>query len=258
MEGGIWFRHDADSSQDVRMIAMQARWDLQGIGAYWKFAEILRNNQGAIAKTDIEAVLISMRWDHAQEWFGWCLGRRLFEEDKTSIYSARMLREIKEYDEYKAKRHGIAVQAGLASGRARAQHPVEHDVEHPVEHKRTTRQDKTRLDKTGQDSKVKIPVQPDGWTEWWALYPRKVAKAAALKAYVSATKAGHLPKALKDGLSRSVTWWKVGGTEPQFIPHPATWLRQGRWDDEAPALPQAKDGIITAAPGKDYGKSGKW
>lgn len=28
---------------------------------------------------------------------------------------------------------------------------------------------------------------------------------------------------------RSEQWQKDGG---QFIPHPATWLNQGRWDDE--------------------------
>ena len=37
---------------------------------------------------------------------------------------------------------------------------------------------------------------------------------------------------------QSEQWLKDGG---QFIPHPQTWLRQGRWDDEAVAVPQMSD-----------------
>jgi len=32
-------------------------------------------------------------------------------------------------------------------------------------------------------------------------------------------------------------WTKVNGA---FIPHPATWLNQSRWEDEQPALPEVE------------------
>lgn len=67
--------------------------------------------------------------------------------------------------------------------------------------------------------------------DFWRLYPKKVGKVAALKAWqkakcdliaerIMATLPGHIS---------SKQWTKNGG---QYIPNPATWLNQGRWDDE--------------------------
>jgi hypothetical protein len=40
--------------------------------------------------------------------------------------------------------------------------------------------------------------------------------------------------ALVDGLANATQVWRATGTEPQFIPHAATWLNAGRWADEVP------------------------
>lgn len=81
------------------------------------------------------------------------------------------------------------------------------------------------------------PVKPaekpaDGFTEWWPHYPKKVKKLDAEKAYRAALKRGVTPKELLDGLQRQKAAWKAKGTEPQYIPYPATWLRAGSWEDE--------------------------
>lgn len=72
----------------------------------------------------------------------------------------------------------------------------------------------------------------DGFTEWWPHYPKKVKKLDAEKAYRAAMKRGVTPKELLDGLQRQKAAWKAKGTEPQYIPYPATWLRAGSWEDE--------------------------
>lgn len=72
----------------------------------------------------------------------------------------------------------------------------------------------------------------DGFTEWWPHYPKKVKKLDAEKAYRAALKRGVTPKELLDGLQRQKAAWKAKGTEPQYIPYPATWLRAGSWEDE--------------------------
>jgi hypothetical protein len=69
----------------------------------------------------------------------------------------------------------------------------------------------------------------DGFETFWALYPRRTGKGAALKAWNTAK-----PdlEAVKSALSWQVyqaSWGKDGGA---FIPHPATWLNQRRWEDE--------------------------
>lgn len=84
---------------------------------------------------------------------------------------------------------------------------------------------------------TEAPAKPtekpaDGFTEWWPHYPKKVKKLDAEKAYRAALKRGVTPKELLDGLQRQKAAWKAKGTEPQYIPYPATWLRAGSWEDE--------------------------
>lgn len=82
-----------------------------------------------------------------------------------------------------------------------------------------------------------VPEKPaqkpaDGFDQWWPLYPKKVKKLDAQKAYRAALKAGATPQDLIDGLRKHIANWKARGTAPQYIPYPATWLRAGSWEDE--------------------------
>lgn len=64
-----------------------------------------------------------------------------------------------------------------------------------------------------------------GFDEFWAAYPRKVAKARALTAWRNLNKADR--KAAIDALPS----WPFS-TEQKYIPHAATWLNQRRWEDD--------------------------
>ena len=70
--------------------------------------------------------------------------------------------------------------------------------------------------------------------EFWSAYPRRVGKAAARRAYMVARKGAEWPGAADvleavEMAKTSKDWKKSNG---QFIPHPSTWLNQGRWADE--------------------------
>ena len=71
---------------------------------------------------------------------------------------------------------------------------------------------------------------PEAFLMFWAAYPRKTAKGAALAAWRKAN-----PPPIETLLSavkkqrQSPEWNKERGA---FIPHPSTWLNQRRWDDE--------------------------
>lgn len=71
--------------------------------------------------------------------------------------------------------------------------------------------------------------------DFWALYPRKVAKGKARRAWAKQVKAGFSPQMIMDGLIRLYDY--LMAFEPQFRPHPATWLNDERWEDE-PATPR--------------------
>ena len=74
---------------------------------------------------------------------------------------------------------------------------------------------------------------------FWQLYPRKIGKGAARKAYAAAVR-----KAGPDEIDAGLAKFRAGlnGTDPKFIPHPATWLNAERWlDDPPPRKPTASD-----------------
>lgn len=78
------------------------------------------------------------------------------------------------------------------------------------------------------------PPDPKGFVEFWEAYPAKVGKAAARKAWPRAVRvAGGDHEAIVFGLKARL---HLFSPDPQFIPNPATWLNQGRWDDDPDTL----------------------
>lgn len=63
--------------------------------------------------------------------------------------------------------------------------------------------------------------------QFWARYPRRIAKLAALKAFARARKTASLETILA-GVERYVH----GKPSWQEWAYPASWLNAGRWDDE--------------------------
>jgi hypothetical protein len=66
------------------------------------------------------------------------------------------------------------------------------------------------------------------FAEFWNLYPRKTAKGSAEKAWAKAVKESSAADILAGLRSASFS------PDPQYIPHPATWLNQRRWEDAPP------------------------
>lgn len=91
-------------------------------------------------------------------------------------------------------------------------------------------------------------VYSEEFEAWWLIYPRKEAKGAAFEAYkrakkkIGANSAEKLARAVRDFAK------VMAGKEARFIPHPTTWLNQGRWDDEIGPLAQ---GLLPHQIGRD-------
>lgn len=104
----------------------------------------------------------------------------------------------------------------------------------------------TELDKDKEGDKDKEidniyvadkPLKDDNFDVFWKSYPRKTAKEEARKAYAALMKKKDAPTIDRlvesvEAHKRSDDWKKDNG---QYIPHPATYLRQGRYDDEVSA-----------------------
>lgn len=76
---------------------------------------------------------------------------------------------------------------------------------------------------------------PEGFEEFWKAYPRKVAKPQAIRAWRKLNPNQELRNSILNDVkarSSSQAWTKDNGT---FIPYPATYLNNQRWEDSAPA-----------------------
>lgn len=81
------------------------------------------------------------------------------------------------------------------------------------------------------------------FVEFWSSYPRKVGKQAALRIWRKLNPDDELLEQMKRAIrwqSATEQWRKQGG---RFIPHPATWLNQGRWQDEPTATPKFSENV---------------
>jgi len=71
-------------------------------------------------------------------------------------------------------------------------------------------------------------THPASFDDFWRAYPRRAGKKAALQAWLAAIR-----EADADCIVEAARRYSNDpNREPRFTPHPATWLRQGRWDDE--------------------------
>jgi uncharacterized protein YdaU (DUF1376 family) len=82
--------------------------------------------------------------------------------------------------------------------------------------------------------------EDDDFDQFWACYPKKTGKDAALRAWQKARNKPDLALILEAVRQQrtSMQWLKDGG---QFIPNPATWINQGRWGDEPVDMPQVSE-----------------
>lgn len=102
-----------------------------------------------------------------------------------------------------------------------------------TESKKENKKEKEGENKIEIENKKKS-YDADGFAAFWAAYPKKAGKAAALKAWNKLAPDVVLQEQMGKALEvqkQSQQWRKDGG---QYIPMPATWLNGRRWEDEAP------------------------
>lgn len=84
----------------------------------------------------------------------------------------------------------------------------------------------------GKGIKKCLDKKSEKFDQFWKIYPKKVGKGAARKAFQKIKPSDELFQKMLAALEQqsiSEQWLKEGG---RYIPNPATWLNQERWDDE--------------------------
>ena len=91
---------------------------------------------------------------------------------------------------------------------------------------------KKRNTYTGESVDAELLTDAEKWfSEFWTVYPKHKAKAAAEKAFrkvcTSADEFRRIMAGLNNAISRD--WQNI---DPRYIPYPATWINGKRWEDE--------------------------
>jgi uncharacterized protein YdaU (DUF1376 family) len=151
---------------------------------------------------------------------------RFFTLDKDGCYvQDRILQELLEYHAKADTNKRIAIER--ETKRKEKSTNREQDVnEAPPNHKPLTINQKPQ---TNIKPPTALSVRFD---EFWKVYPKKIGKDAAKKAFDKRKP----DQAMFDTMLNAIhfqrssdAWQRDGG---QYIPNPATWLNQGRWQDE--------------------------
>lgn len=110
--------------------------------------------------------------------------------------------------------------------------PTEYAIETPTD----TPSDTPSPEVSGQQAtgnKQQATSRADAlFAGFWSVYPRRVAKKAAERAWAKAVRSAD-PNTVIAGAARYAD--QVRHSDPRFVKHPATWLNGGCWDDEPPA-----------------------
>lgn len=138
---------------------------------------------------------------------------------------------------------------------------------------RTTVQDKTLQDRTEQNiscpaspnvSEPEPPKRPSspkgehpGFRDWYAAYPKKAKPKAAAVAYAKAVKdiqgrdglGGKDPVGFLLNRAKAFAASGIGKGDAQYIPHPASWLNAGSYDDDESCWARSSPRELTAARG---------
>lgn len=172
------------------------------------------------------------------------------------LFWKRCRNVIDRYSESYEKRNAANAENGRRGGRPKKPAEIpenEENPKNPMGFSETqnnpsvfteTQKSQTKT-KTKTNNITPLPPNGGGFEEFWNAYPRKVGKQAALKTWSKLRPSAELTKAILAAVEYQRTcpqWQKDGG---QYIPNPATWLNQGRWEDDL--LAPAKAGYVADA-----------
>jgi hypothetical protein len=88
---------------------------------------------------------------------------------------------------------------------------------------------------------VKTPFPESLFEDFWSIYPRKVGKGEAKKAFRNALK-----RATAEEIIAGAKRYAASKPDPEYTKHPGPWLNADRWLDE----PERKPGAVLTGPWK--------
>lgn len=193
-------------------------------GAYIRLLAIAWNSPDCGLPDDDSQLSVLSRL--GEGWFNGASAkvRACFFSRNNRLYNSRLLQEKKKQDEWRKKSRGGGIQSGKAR-RLKAKKPEGwlKGGSQMVEPNGNS--------SSSSSSSIKDNIYTPDFESFYNSYPRRKAKGNAFRAWKKAKNKPSLEELLKiiSAQKNSLDWKKENG---KYIPFPATWLNQGRWDDD--------------------------
>lgn len=229
-------------------------------GAYIRLLSIEWNSLDCSLPDD-DAILSQLS-RLGEGWFGVSSEkiRKCFAKRDGKLFNERLMKERKKQSEWlkKSSEAGkkswqVRKKTGQMTGKGWAKVGSE-----MVQTKTEPKPNSSSSISSSSSKKETTPYNPpkgdNGFEMFWKEYPKRIGKKAALNAWGKNSKPPieQIIEALKKQKS-SLDWIKEGG---KYIPHPTTWLNQGRWDDEIHIDPNTEQ-ILTVEEMIERRKNGR-
>lgn len=219
-----WFKHDSDAAADAKIKKLLIKYGAEGYAIYFHCLELIagdisESNITFQLEHDAEIIADNLKIkgtadysgvDRVQDIMKYIIELDLFQESKGHIFCFKLLKRLDSSMTSNIKLRSLISKA-----------KEHHDIV------------MTHHDKVMQEEKRIEEIRPDknnsDFVLFWEAYPKKVAKAEAIKSYNKKLKV--LPDINKH-IEIIKNWCNTEQWKNNYIPNPTTWLNQERWNDE--------------------------
>lgn len=234
----FYFSHDYNAITDPKMMMILKKEGLAGIGLFWILIELLHQQpESSITREELKNYIdFYSKYDqrgldfltNVEQCF---FDTGLLKEKNNIVYSDRVLKNKEKRDEISKARS----YAGKKSAEKR--YKKDNNLTN-VQQGTFNKLTKERKGKEIKGKEINTPLPPKGdddFISFWKKYPKKTGKGAALKSWQK--QKPPIAQVLETLNWQIYTdqWQRENG---QFIPNPATWLNQKRWEDEKSTGPR--------------------
>lgn len=120
------------------------------------------------------------------------------------------------------------------------QHEKQTQINRQSTRRSTTIQEIEKL--RNRESPPIVPPEGEGFDRFWLAYPKKVGKGAARTAWKKIRPGKELIDVIVHAVEKAKKSEQWAREKGRYIPNPATWLNQERWEDEYVAAPDRPKG----------------
>ena len=230
-----------DCELDSKFELIEAEFGLQGFAVVVKLLQRIYGGEGYYCEWTNEVALLFAKRNSTggsvvSEIVSASIKRGIFDKDMFERYGIltskgvqlRYLKAVDRRKQVKIKKQYLLVECALLPKNVCIIEESVNIIQKNADISQQRKEEESKVKKSkGDTTRAHVPFD-----DFWILYPKKQAKAAAEKAYLKIKPDRALFEKMKKALEAqkaSFDWQKESG---RYIPLPATWLNGKRWEDE--------------------------